>query len=144
MNFVTNGPVAKMFVHSIACWQRMPRILSPGRRICPESFSYLFCRRWFYGSGTKWAPRTSKWGKKFTHPVLIDSGELKSKIKGQKANSVHTARSENGTTADATITTSGRKKKVRPWMGIVERKRKIQELRSRTQHRSEVRIIYSA
>lgn len=37
---------------------------------------------------------------------------------------MHTARSENGTTADATITTSGRKKKVRPWRGIVERKRK--------------------
>lgn len=48
-------------------------------------FRTSFAEGGFYGSGTKWAPRTSKWGKKFTHPVLIDSGELKSKIKGQKS-----------------------------------------------------------
>lgn len=48
-------------------------------------FRTSFAEGGFYGSGTKWAPRTSKWGKKYTHPVLIDSGELKSKIKGQKS-----------------------------------------------------------
>lgn len=31
--------------------------------------------------GTKWAPRTSRWGKRFTHPVMIDSGTLSKSIK---------------------------------------------------------------
>lgn len=48
-------------------------------------FRTSFAEGGLYGSGTKWAPRTSKWGKKYTHPVLIDSEELKSKIKGQKS-----------------------------------------------------------
>ena len=37
----------------------------------------------FYGSGTKWKPRESKWGKKFKHPVMIDQGELRNSIKGE-------------------------------------------------------------
>lgn len=86
-------------------------------------FRTSFAEGGFYGSGTKWAPRTSKWGKKFTHPVLIDSGELKSKIKGQKSELGAYSAFGKRTTADATITTSGRKKKVRPWRGIVERKK---------------------
>ena len=36
----------------------------------------------FYGSGTKWKPRESKWGKKFTHPIMIDTETLKRSIKG--------------------------------------------------------------
>lgn len=31
--------------------------------------------------GTKWAPRTSRWGKRFTHPVMIDSETLSKSIK---------------------------------------------------------------
>lgn len=46
-------------------------------------FRTSFSEGGFYGSGQRWAPRTSKWGKKFTHPVMIDQGELKSKIKGE-------------------------------------------------------------
>lgn len=46
-------------------------------------FRTSFAEGGFYGSGTKWAPRESRWGKKFTHPIMIDQGELKSKIKGE-------------------------------------------------------------
>lgn len=47
-------------------------------------FRTSFVEGGLYGSGKKWAPRESKWGKKFTHPLMIDQGELKSKIKGEK------------------------------------------------------------
>lgn len=50
-------------------------------------FISSFAEGGFYGSGTKWAPRTSKWGKKFTHPIMIDTGELKNQIKGAKGRS---------------------------------------------------------
>lgn len=36
----------------------------------------------FYGSGSSWTPRTSRWGKKFTHPLMNDTGKLRSFIKG--------------------------------------------------------------
>lgn len=49
-----------------------------------ESFRSSFSQGGLYGSGQRWAPRESKWGKKFTHPVMIDQGELQSKIKGEK------------------------------------------------------------
>lgn len=45
-------------------------------------FRTSFAEGGLYGSGNKWTPRQSKWGKKFSHPVMIDQGELKSKIKG--------------------------------------------------------------
>ena len=38
----------------------------------------------FYGSGTKWKPRESKWGKKFTHPVMMDQEMLKGSLKGAR------------------------------------------------------------
>jgi hypothetical protein len=50
----------------------------------------------FYGSGTKWKPRESKWGKKFTHPVLVDSGTLRNSIKGEGNSSNITGRRDNG------------------------------------------------
>ncbi len=50
-----------------------------------ESFRSSFTEGGFCGSGQKWAPRESKWGKKFTHPVMIDQGQLKSKISGAMA-----------------------------------------------------------
>ena len=31
--------------------------------------------------GSRWAPRTSRWGKRFTHPVMNDSGALARSIK---------------------------------------------------------------
>jgi len=36
----------------------------------------------FYGTGTRWSQRESKWGKKFIHPLMIDTGKLSSKIIG--------------------------------------------------------------
>lgn len=47
-------------------------------------FQASFEQGGFYGSGTKWAPRESKWGKKFKHPIMDDRGELKGSIKGEK------------------------------------------------------------
>lgn len=36
-------------------------------------------------SERKWEPRTSRWGKKFTHPTMIDTGTLSKSIKGEKS-----------------------------------------------------------
>ena len=47
-------------------------------------FRTSFAEGGFYG-GSKWSPRTSKWGKKFTHPVMIDQGILRNAIKGEKS-----------------------------------------------------------
>lgn len=33
--------------------------------------------------GTPWAPRASRWGKRFTHPVLFDSHKLRESIRGE-------------------------------------------------------------
>ena len=45
-------------------------------------FQMSFAQGGFYASGNRWAPRTSRWGKKFTHPTMIDTGKLKGGIKG--------------------------------------------------------------
>lgn len=45
-------------------------------------FQMSFAQGGFYGSGNRWQPRTSKWGTKFTHPTMIDTGKLKDSIKG--------------------------------------------------------------
>lgn len=45
----------------------------------------------FYGSGTKWAPRTSRWGKKFTHPVMDDQHELRNSLKGSFTDRAYSA-----------------------------------------------------
>lgn len=37
--------------------------------------------------GKKWAPRTSRWGKRFTHPVLNDTGTLAGSIEGEAGRS---------------------------------------------------------
>lgn len=47
-------------------------------------FQFSFASGGFYASGQSWKPRTSPWGKKFTHPVLIDTGKLKESIKGER------------------------------------------------------------
>ena len=33
--------------------------------------------------GGTWTPRTSRWGRKFTHPVMNDTGALAAGIKGE-------------------------------------------------------------
>lgn len=45
-------------------------------------FQMSFAQGGFYASGNRWQARTSKWGKKFTHPTMIDTGRLKDSIKG--------------------------------------------------------------
>lgn len=45
-------------------------------------FRASFLAGGFYGSGQSWKPRESRWGKKFTHPVMRDTGMLASSIKG--------------------------------------------------------------
>lgn len=45
-------------------------------------FQMSFARGGFYASGAGWQPRTSRWGKKFTHPTMIDTGKLRGSIKG--------------------------------------------------------------
>jgi hypothetical protein len=46
-------------------------------------FATSFMVGGFYGTGKKWEARQSKWGKKFTHPILIDTGTLKGSIKAE-------------------------------------------------------------
>lgn len=47
-----------------------------------QQFQASFSSGGFCG-GEKWAPRASRWGKKFTHPVLNDTGVLSRSIKGE-------------------------------------------------------------
>lgn len=47
--------------------------------------------------GTPWAPRTSRWGKRYTYPVLMDSGELSRSIKGEADKINIEGRSDDGT-----------------------------------------------
>ena len=35
-------------------------------------------------NGSKWAPRTSKWGKRFTHPLMNDTGTLARSIRSER------------------------------------------------------------
>lgn len=51
----------------------------------------------FYGSGSAWAPRSSKWGKKFTHPLMNDTGKLRRFIQGSATRNNKTGRKNNGT-----------------------------------------------
>lgn len=47
-------------------------------------FRESFTQGGFYGSGTKWLPRSSRWGKLHTHPTMIDTETLKKNIKGSQ------------------------------------------------------------
>lgn len=52
-----------------------------------DCFTRSFMYQGFYNSGSKWQPRESKWGKKKTHPILIEHGTLRDFIKGDGDNS---------------------------------------------------------
>lgn len=47
-------------------------------------FRTSFSSGGFYGSGQRWRARESKWGKKFTHPVMMDQNILRGAINGAK------------------------------------------------------------
>ena len=40
-------------------------------------------------NGSKWAPRTSKWGKRFTHPLMNDTGTLARSIQSEAGPYAH-------------------------------------------------------
>lgn len=52
-----------------------------------QQFQASFSSGGFCG-GEKWAPRTSRWGRKFTHPVMNDTGALAAGIKGEAGGSI--------------------------------------------------------
>jgi hypothetical protein len=62
-----------------------------------QFFQNSFDASGFYGSGAKWKPRESKWGKKYTHPVLIDTGMLKKSIRSESKEVSIKGRRTNGT-----------------------------------------------
>lgn len=52
-------------------------------------------------NGSKWAPRTSKWGKRFTHPLMNDTGTLARSIQSEAGRTdivdgVRTVRASSG------------------------------------------------
>lgn len=53
-------------------------------------FRSSFAEGGFYGSGRRWPERKSRWGRRFTHPVMIDSGTLSRSIQGEAARMDHT------------------------------------------------------
>lgn len=67
-----------------------------------QQFAASFERGGFCG-GSKWAPRTSKWGKKFTHPTLNDTGALAKGIKSEdvKTSNIGRLHSRGGFRRDA-------------------------------------------
>lgn len=46
-----------------------------------KCFDSSFEQGGFYGTGQPWAPRESRWGRKFTHPVMLDTETLRKSIK---------------------------------------------------------------
>jgi hypothetical protein len=62
-----------------------------------QFFQNSFASGGFYGSGTKWKARESKWGKKFTHPVMTDTEMLKNSIRGEGKESNLSGWRDNGT-----------------------------------------------
>ena len=62
-----------------------------------QFFQNSFSSGGFYGSGAKWKPRESKWGMKFTHPVMIDTGTLRNSIQGESKEISIDGRRDNGT-----------------------------------------------
>lgn len=54
-----------------------------------ECFRESFVLGGFFGSGQHWPVRTSPWGRRFQHPVMIDQGVLKDAIKGEKGKGIY-------------------------------------------------------
>jgi hypothetical protein len=61
-----------------------------------QFFQNSFSSGGFCGSGTKWKARESKWGKKFTHPVMLDTGTLSKSIRGEGRETNHNGWSAAG------------------------------------------------
>lgn len=53
-------------------------------RFSQDRFRRSFDEGGFYGTGQKWPERTSRWGRRFDHPVMKHSGLLQSVINGDQ------------------------------------------------------------
>jgi hypothetical protein len=51
-------------------------------RVSKDRFQQSFTQGGFYGSGQRWPERTSRWGRRFHHPVMNHTGLLKAAIDG--------------------------------------------------------------
>lgn len=51
-------------------------------RFAEDRFQQSFRQGGFYGTGQRWKERTSRWGRRRSHPVLQHTGLLKSSIDG--------------------------------------------------------------
>jgi hypothetical protein len=51
-------------------------------RFSKDRFEQSFAQGGFYGTAHRWAPRASRWGRRFTHPVLRHSGLLEQSLSG--------------------------------------------------------------
>ena len=49
-----------------------------------DRFRQSFNQGGFYGSGARWAERTLRWGRRFSHPVMNHTGLLRGSIDGDK------------------------------------------------------------
>lgn len=86
-------------------------------------FQFSFTSGGFYASGQSWKPRTSRWGKKFAHPVLIDTSKLKESIKGgmiydEEKGSHHSYRIKTTALSEAVKKKRGRSTKVPSYAAV--------------------------
>lgn len=79
-----------------AQWVEAPGRRSMASRLDANAFEFAtqagaYCTRYFrlafdlhglYAS-ERWKPRTSRWGKRFTHPIMNDTGKSREGIKGE-------------------------------------------------------------
>jgi len=65
---------------------------SQAGELTKERFKTSFTQGGFYGSGLGWPERTSRWGRRFTHPVMIDTGTLSRAIQGEMKERKYTYR----------------------------------------------------
>lgn len=54
-------------------------------RFSADRFRRSFDEGGFYGTGQRWAERTSRWGRRCTHPVMKHTGLLQSTIDGDRS-----------------------------------------------------------
>ena len=59
-------------------------------------FRTSFAEGGFYDSGKPWPERKSRWGRRFTHPVMNDTGTLSRSITGEADRMDHTNITQRG------------------------------------------------
>lgn len=107
-------------------------------------FRTSFAEGGLYGSGKLWPERKSRWGRRFTHPVMNDTGNLSRSISGRRsawtAPTLPSVRMANG-------------KDFPPWGSLCHldqgkqlspawEARRFPKLRSRAQHRPGFGALY--